>query len=38
MKLQHEGDKKLLEVLTPEQRKQFTEMQGKKLELKLFSA
>jgi DNA-binding MarR family transcriptional regulator len=37
-KLQQEGDKKLLEVLTPEQRKQFIEMQGKKLELELFPA
>jgi Spy/CpxP family protein refolding chaperone len=37
-KLQQEGDKKLLEVLTPEQQKQFTEMQGKKLELELFPA
>ena len=37
-KLQAEGDARLLEVLTPEQRKQFEAMQGAKLELKLFSA
>jgi Spy/CpxP family protein refolding chaperone len=37
-KLQAEGDAKLLEVLTAEQRKQFESMQGAKLELKLFDA
>ena len=36
--LQTNGDKKLLEVLTPEQRKQFEGMQGKKVKLELFAA
>jgi len=38
LELQQEGDKRLLEVLTPEQQKQFAEMQGEKLELDLFKA
>ena len=37
-KLQAEGDRKLLEVLTAEQRKQFEAMQGEKLKLDLFTA
>ena len=37
-KLQAEGDKKLLEVLTAEQRKQFEAMQGKTIKLELFAA
>jgi hypothetical protein len=36
VELQREGDAKLLEVLTPAQRKQFEAMQGKKIALKLF--
>lgn len=36
--LQADGDKKLLEVLTAEQRKQFEEMQGVKVKLELFAA
>lgn len=36
--LQTAGDKKLLEVLTPEQRKQFEAMQGKKVKFELFAA
>jgi len=36
LELQKAADEKLLSVLTPEQRKQFEAMQGKKLELSLF--
>jgi DNA-binding MarR family transcriptional regulator len=38
VELQREADAKFLEVLTPEQRKQLEAMQGKKLEIKLFSS
>ena len=34
--LQRAGDRKLLEVLTDEQRKQFNEMQGEKIDLELY--
>jgi Spy/CpxP family protein refolding chaperone len=37
VELQRKGDTKLLEVLTPEQRKQFEAMQGEKIDLKLFA-
>ena len=36
--LQANGDKKLLEVLTPEQRKQFETLKGKEFKLNLFAA
>jgi hypothetical protein len=38
IELQREADARLLDVLTPGQRKQFEAMQGKKLEIKLFSS
>lgn len=38
VELQKAADEKLLAVLTPEQRKQFEAMQGKKIELNLFSS
>jgi hypothetical protein len=38
VELQREADAKLLDLLSPEQRKQFEAMQGKKLEIRLFSS
>jgi Spy/CpxP family protein refolding chaperone len=38
LELQREGDKKLLSVLTEEQKKKFEEMQGKKVSIKLFGS
>ena len=37
VELQKAADEKLLAVLTPEQRKKFAELQGKKIELELFA-
>jgi hypothetical protein len=38
LELQREGDKKLLIVLTEEQKKKFEEMQGEKISIKLFGS